>query len=497
MTTTAVTGHRRRWTLALSVLLTLGLTTPAAAAVVPAPAQALAADPAISVSKTAGVDPTGETLTVTGTGFDPAGSIGTRAPLQGQQAGVYVIFGKFLPTWRPSQSAPSTARYVIDQKWAAPGAPPVLAGNPQYVPLAADGSFTADVSAREDSRAPWDGVYGIYVYPASGASNAAQEVSQAVTFSCASGPAAPERGKLPMCDTRAGDSGGTIYRPKVELVGTALDIPSGSATVRVTGWKPSNQINVRFNDASVLPGNTANGVIATVTADANGTAQFSLPLPTLAAYRQLDTTYGDTGGHWLRLLGSDPTISLHVWLDPVRSFPDVPLQSSTFYTEITWASGNQVVNGYDDGTFRPGNQISRGAVAAMLYRAEHPGVTSKPLCTTAPFADVAVGSTFCGEIAWMKSAGITTGTNGLYEPAKTLSRQATAAFLARAWATGPLAPCTSAPFADVPVNHQFCKEIAWAKHENVSTGWADNTYRAANPVSRQAFVTFLYRNAHS
>ena len=39
-------------------------------------------DPQIQVSKTSGIDAAGETLTVTGTGFDPAANTGTRPPLE-------------------------------------------------------------------------------------------------------------------------------------------------------------------------------------------------------------------------------------------------------------------------------------------------------------------------------------------------------------------------------------------------------------------------------
>jgi len=78
--------------------------------------------PAVSVGKTTGLDPAGETITVTGSGFDPAANTGTRPPLAGQPTGVYLVFAKVADPWRPSEGAPSSARTVIDQKWVLPAA---------------------------------------------------------------------------------------------------------------------------------------------------------------------------------------------------------------------------------------------------------------------------------------------------------------------------------------------------------------------------------------
>jgi hypothetical protein len=52
----------------------------------------------VAVSKTDVAD-TGETVTVTGTGFDPAAHQGTRPPFAGQNSGVYVVFGTFDQPW--------------------------------------------------------------------------------------------------------------------------------------------------------------------------------------------------------------------------------------------------------------------------------------------------------------------------------------------------------------------------------------------------------------
>jgi hypothetical protein len=146
-------------------------------------------EPAVNVSKTSGIDPAGETITVTGSGIDPAANVGTRPPLAGQPTGVYVVFAKIAQPWQPSEGAPSSARTVLDQKWVLPAASRAIvdpAGtNADFVELAANGTFSATL----DVKAVTDGVAdcavdtcGVITYAAGGAVNAAHEFFTPLTF---------------------------------------------------------------------------------------------------------------------------------------------------------------------------------------------------------------------------------------------------------------------------------------------------------------------------
>jgi hypothetical protein len=145
--------------------------------------------PAVTVSRTSGLDPAGETVTVTGSGFDPAANVGTRPPLAGQPTGVYLVFAKLGEPWRPSEGAPSTARTVLDQKWVLPAASRAVldpAGtNPDYVELGADGTFSAtlDVAAVTEGVADCAvDTCGVITYAAGGAVNAAHELFTPLSF---------------------------------------------------------------------------------------------------------------------------------------------------------------------------------------------------------------------------------------------------------------------------------------------------------------------------
>jgi hypothetical protein len=148
---------------------------------------AAATTPTITVSQTAffNLGAGSTTVTVTGSGFDPAANVGTRPPLSNQPSGVYVTFGRFADVWRPSVGAPSSSRTnVIDQKWAVPQAAMTLLNpmgtNPAYVLLNADGTFTTTLTISKNDAMV--GNYGVYTYPGSGASNAAQETYTPIAF---------------------------------------------------------------------------------------------------------------------------------------------------------------------------------------------------------------------------------------------------------------------------------------------------------------------------
>lgn len=139
---------------------------------------------AITVSKTSNIEP-GDVITISGTGFTASGNLGTRPPLQGNPAGVYVVFGQFADVWKPSANA--GGRTVIVQKWAVPEASrQILIGFPwfqdpaSFVTMAADGSWTAEITVPAVD--PNGTGYGFAVYPGSGASNTGEELLERVTL---------------------------------------------------------------------------------------------------------------------------------------------------------------------------------------------------------------------------------------------------------------------------------------------------------------------------
>lgn len=139
----------------------------------------------------------------------------------------------------------------------------------------------------------------------------------------------------------------------------------------------------------------------------------------------------DMAGFLYRAAGS-PAFSA-----PATSpFTDVSVNSPS-YKEITWLASTGVSTGWTTATgrqFRGGEDVSREAMAAFLYR-----YAGSPAWTTPaknPFIDVtAGGNDFSKEISWLADAGITKGwatANGAeFRPTENVARDAMAAFLYR------------------------------------------------------------------
>jgi hypothetical protein len=114
---------------------------------------------------------------------------------------------------------------------------------------------------------------------------------------------------------------------------------------------------------------------------------------------------------------------------PTPAFTDVAL-SHPFHREIAWLSSSGISAGYADGAFRPALPVRRDAMAAFLFR--YAGDAGHVPPATSPFRDVPVTSPFYREITWLAQAGISTGyRDGTFRPGNAVTRDAAAAFLHR------------------------------------------------------------------
>ena len=100
---------------------------------------------------------------------------------------------------------------------------------------------------------------------------------------------------------------------------------------------------------------------------------------------------------------STPTPNVTATSCPIQ-FSDVP-SGSTFYDHVRCLACRQIVSGYPDGTFGPGNNVTRGQLSKIVsnsagYSENH---------TSQTFEDVPVGSTFYQFIERLSSRGFISG----------------------------------------------------------------------------------------
>ncbi|MDL4842847.1 S-layer homology domain-containing protein [Aquibacillus rhizosphaerae] len=169
-----------------------------------------------------------------------------------------------------------------------------------------------------------------------------------------------------------------------------------------------------------------------------------------------------------------------------EEFEDVSSKSN-FFEEITYLSSHNIIFGYKDGSFKQGKEVTRGDAAIMIGRALGLDGTKRPN----KFSDVSTESVASGFIASAVDKGIIKGFgNNTYRPRDVVTRGQMAIFLARAF---NLEKQSSIAFTDVSGGKASYESIKKILANGITTGYADNTYRPNNPVTRGQYSAFLAR----
>ena len=112
---------------------------------------------------------------------------------------------------------------------------------------------------------------------------------------------------------------------------------------------------------------------------------------------------------------------------PNPGFSDVP--ASAFYADaVAWLKAEGITTGTSATTFSPNDPVTRGQMAAFLFRlAGEPGGSPAH-----GFSDVPASAFYANAVKWLKAEGITTGTSATtFSPSDPVTRGQMAAFLYR------------------------------------------------------------------
>jgi hypothetical protein len=118
------------------------------------------------------------------------------------------------------------------------------------------------------------------------------------------------------------------------------------------------------------------------------------------------------------------------WTAPSTSpFTDMA-PGATFYDAVTWGAAAGVTGGYADGSFRPAQAVTRGEFASFVYRAMGEPEFTAP--SESPFTDIQPGQTHYTAITWLHAQGLARGyDDGTFGVQRDISRGEVAAFLYR------------------------------------------------------------------
>lgn len=168
----------------------------------------------------------------------------------------------------------------------------------------------------------------------------------------------------------------------------------------------------------------------------------------------------------------------------IAGFGDV--ESGRYYTAaVQWMVDEGVTTGTSPSCFSPDGLVTRGQLAAFLWRME--GEPTPP--AGHPFADVIAGWQR-DAVSWLFAGGTTVGTSPTtYSPNALVTRGEVAAMLHRL-AGQPTAP--PHPFDDVERGWQVAP-VAWLHSEGITTGTSATTFSPDLNLTRGQLATFLHR----
>ena len=162
--------------------------------------------------------------------------------------------------------------------------------------------------------------------------------------------------------------------------------------------------------------------------------------------------------------------------------------TNPYIKEINYLTSNKYITGYEDGTFKPDNNLTRAHAAVLISRAKKLDLDN---VTNPNFSDVPTSHPYYKEIAAVANAGIVSGKgSNSYDPNGKLTRAQMAKIFVKAYGLTGTSPTT---FTDVPSDYWAVKEINTLTASGITTGFGDGTYRPNTPITRLHFSVFLYR----
>lgn len=150
-----------------------------------------------------------------------------------------------------------------------------------------------------------------------------------------------------------------------------------------------------------------------------------------------------------------------------------------------WSEEYQIIQGYEDGTFRPDNSITRGAFAGILdrflkFQVQAPAET---------FSDTA-GTYWEAAILKLNAAGIYLGNNGRALASDTITRQQAVTMIARAF--GIDAVTDTLPYLDEELFAEYARgPVAEMTARGYITDSQEGVFRPLEPITRAEIVNIL------
>ena len=151
--------------------------------------------------------------------------------------------------------------------------------------------------------------------------------------------------------------------------------------------------------------------------------------------------------------------------------------------------------GYNDGTFRPDNNMSRAEAAAIFARliSEQKG---EKISGKSNFNDVSKNEWYSDYIGYLSKYGIIKGyADNTFRPNDNVSRAEFVAMTVRfnSLFNDVKKGSYTVKYTDVATNYWAYSDVAYAKHAGWLNGYADGTFKGDNAITRAEVVTVVNR----
>lgn len=164
-----------------------------------------------------------------------------------------------------------------------------------------------------------------------------------------------------------------------------------------------------------------------------------------------------------------------------------PTEAPVINTEYT----KPYASGYDDGSFLPNNNITRGELAAMIARLSY-GDDLPDGMYQASFPDVDSDAWFNKYIGYLEDKDVLSGyEDGTFRPMDTITRGEISAVIARAQRYDLIS--YNGIFTDVTENGWAKDYIETLADKNIVSGYEDGTFGPYSPLTRAEAVAIINR----
>ncbi len=152
-------------------------------------------------------------------------------------------------------------------------------------------------------------------------------------------------------------------------------------------------------------------------------------------------------------------------------------------------SDKKIINGYEDGSFKPENNVTRAEIAKMLVTGFSIGGTN-----AFAFTDVSADSWYASFVARASAAGIVTGYDGKFNPDGNLTRQDAALMVFRVLEKIKELPKTSATFKDeAKISDYASNAVKVLGAIKVLNGDTNGNFNPASPITRAEIAAVICR----